>query len=124
MQVPNDTLRRGARWMLYGVMADEFREALIWHMDHHGTGIAQLVAATGVSRDVVNKLRSRPGSSTTVENALLIASFYGKTVNQFVARQAVTLDDQLQTLIDMLEPEARRILAAQVRGLLAEAKAS
>ena len=99
-------------------MSGDFRDAFLWHLDRHGTKIADLVAATGVSRDVLNKLRARPGSSTTVENGLLIASFYGKTVNQFVACEVVSPEHQLATLIDMLPQEERRILLAQIRGML------
>ena len=99
-------------------MGNDFRTALEWHMERHDTKIADLVTATGVSRDVLNKLRARPNSSTTVENALLIASYYGKTVNQFIACDDVSPSDQLHTLIDMLPPEERRIVVAQIRGML------
>lgn len=57
-------VRRGLRRR----MENDFRSALEWHLNTHGTKIADLVAETGVSRDVINKLRQRPGSSTSVEN--------------------------------------------------------
>lgn len=101
-------------------MADDFRRALIWHMDKHRTSIADLVRATEVSRDVINKLRAREGSSTTVENAMLIAAFYGKTVNDFVALREVDSAERFAALLALLRPEERRLLEAQIRGLLHE----
>ncbi len=99
-------------------MADDFRRALVWHMEQHKTKIADLVARTGVSRDVINKLRSRDGSSTTVENAMLIAAFYGKTVNDFVLCRSSDSDRTLLNLLAMLTPEERRLMEAQLRGVV------
>lgn len=101
-------------------MASDFQEALMWHMDRHETTIAEIVASTGVSRDVINKLRTRPNSSTNVENAMLIAAFYGKTVNQFVMKEEATTSSRMAALFQLLEPEETRLLEAQIRGLLAE----
>lgn len=99
-------------------MSGDFREALLWHMDRHGTSITELTEGAGVSRDVINKLKARADSSTTVENAVKIAAFYGKSVNQFLARREVTQEDRLATLLELLPTEARQLLAAQVEGLL------
>lgn len=99
-------------------MSGDFRSALLWHMERHETSITDLVDGSGVSRDVINKLRARADSSTTVENAVKIAAYYGKSVNQFLARREVTQEDRLATLLELLPPEARQLLAAQVEGLL------
>lgn len=103
---------------LSATMSIEFRDALIWHMEQHKTSVAKLVRATGVSRDVINKLRSRPDSSTTAENAMLIAAFYGKSVNAFISKQEVSSEDRLTALFSLLEPEERQFVEAQVRGLI------
>jgi len=118
-QVPNDTLNKKDHRGLSAAMAHDFRHALVWHMDNEGTSITDLVSATGVSRDVINKLRARPESSTTVENAMLIAAYYGKTVNQFISLEQTDSDDAARSLIELLTPEERRLLEAQMRGLIA-----
>ena len=100
-------------------MIGDFRHALLRHMEEHGTAISDLVAATGVSRDVINKLKAREKSSTTVENGMLIAAFYGKTVNQFVSMQETTEADIIASLFGMLEPRERQLLAKQMRDHLA-----
>lgn len=120
MQVPIDTLSDVPFGTLSRGMANDFRNALIWHMDAHGTTIADLVTRTGVSRDVINKLKKREASTTTVENAMLIAAFYGKTVNQFILKQDVSPSERAQNLFAMLQPEETQLLEAQMRGLLAE----
>jgi nucleoside 2-deoxyribosyltransferase len=99
-------------------MKTTFRNALMWHMERHGTGISALVAATGVSRDIVNKLRAREDSSTTVENGVMIAAYYGKTVNQFLDMADVTPADRVQTLFELLTKEEQQLLAAQIAGIL------
>lgn len=119
-QVPNDTLRNVPIGPLSCRMASDFRKALLWHMDHHDTGISDIVSATGVSRDVINKLKARENASTTVENAMLIAAYYGKTVNEFIALKDATAISRATALIEMLKPEERRLLEAQIRGLLAQ----
>lgn len=97
----------------------DFQRALLWHMDRHKTTIADLADGTGVSRDVIAKLRTRPGSSTTVENGMAIAAYYGKSVNQFVALQGATDEDRLRMLLELLRPEEQQLLEAQIRGLTA-----
>lgn len=92
----------------------------MWHMERHNTKIADLVRETGVSRDVVNKLKARPESSTDVENAILIAAYYGKTVNEFITKKEATDASRTQALLGLLSPEEHRLLQSQIRGLLRE----
>lgn len=65
-------------------MADDFRRAFLRHLEDHGTSLTAISRATGVSLDVLKKLKTRGSGSTSVENGMLIAAFYGETVNQFV----------------------------------------
>ena len=119
-QVPNDTLRGMPNGILSGPMADDFRSALLWHMDTYETSISDLASATGVSRDVINKLKARENSSTTVENGMLIAAYFGKTLNEFITRQEASTTSRLNALFSLLQPEERRLVEAQIRGLIAE----
>lgn len=122
-QAPNDTLIGRPVGTLIDCMAFEFQQAFLWHMANHQTKIVDLVRGTGVSRDVINKLIKRDGSSTTVENAILIASFYGKTVNEFIQRQQASDIDRAATLFGLLTPEDRDLLSAQIRGILTSRRA-
>lgn len=61
-----------------------FRAGLLAEMARTGASIAEIVDATGVSRDVINKLIAREGSSTTAERALLIAAFFDKSVGEMI----------------------------------------
>lgn len=116
--MPIDTLsRNGALRSKTDVEAD-FQKALRWHMDQNGTSIAEVVRSTGVSRDVINKLRSRDNASTTVENGVLIAAYFGKTVNEFLRCEDPVPDDRDKAMLDLLRPTERRLLAAQIEGLL------
>lgn len=101
-----------------GGMKFGFRSALMWHMDRYKTTTGDLVDSTGVSADVIKKLRAREASSTTVENAVLIAAFYGKSVNQFISLAEVTQEDRLRTLFELLTPAEKQLLSAQIEGVL------
>ena len=100
-----------------GTMA-QFRHAFIWHLEHHGTSLAELVDGTGVSRDILNKLKARPDSSTNVEAAVKIAGFYGKTVEQFMRCEPSGREQEFASLLGKLSPQERALLLAQMRGIL------
>lgn len=119
-QVPIDTLTIVPFGTLNRRMANEFKAALEWHMKEHGTSIADLVKGAGVTRDVVNKVLYRETASTSVENAILIAAFYGKSVNQFVSRQDVSEIEKVRNLFELMLPEDLQLLEAQIQGILAQ----
>lgn len=89
-------------------------------MERHGTRIVDLVNGTGVSRDVVNKILGRSSASTSVDSAILIAAFYGKSVNQFVSKQDVSDIEKVTTLFELMQPEDLHMLEAQIQGILAQ----
>lgn len=95
-----------------------FNKALIWHMDRHGTGVAELSRATGVSLNAIKQMRIRPNSSTSAENAAAISRYYGKSLNQFLECDESVLVENLVGLIELLSAEEREQLERQVRGLL------
>ena len=99
-------------------MTVTFREALVWHMDREQTKIVDLAKASGVTRDVINKLLARPQASTTPENALLIAAYYGKNVNQFMNLETVDRAQTLVTLFGLLLPAEQQLVSAQIEGIL------
>lgn len=117
-QAPIGTLREKPIGSFSWRMAHDFKRALEWHMQTHGTRIVDLVNGAGVSRSVVNKVLDPDRGSTAVENAVLIAAFYGKTVNQFLACEDVTPAGMAQNVFDMLTPEDARMLHAQMLGIL------
>jgi len=101
-------------------MTGDFRTALLQHIEKHETNVTHLAAATGVSRDAINKLRAREGSTTNVENAMLIAAYYGKTVNQFVSMKPASEASVISALVELMRPEEQQRLAGKIREILAE----
>lgn len=94
-----------------------FHDALLWHMSRHNTKIAELAEGSGVSADAIKKLRTRPGGSTNAEYAARIAAFYGKSVRAFLDCDDAS-DAGIEDLARLLTPDERRIVAAQIRGML------
>ena len=96
----------------------QFREAFLWHIAHHGTTFAEMVDSTGVSRDILNKLKARPDSSTNVETGLKIARYYGKTLEQFIRCEPSDREREFGRLYAELTPQERQLLLAQMRGIV------
>ena len=98
-----------------------FQAAFLWHLDTHGTKMTDLSRATGVSLDVLKKLKSRPNSSTSAESGAQIAAFYGKSVDEFInfSRAVVSQSETAEflSLLDRLTAEERKLLLRQLRGM-------
>lgn len=56
-----------------------FRDWFIDALDASGLSVAEIARRSGVSYDVINKLKRRPGSSTTAENAAALKAVFGVT---------------------------------------------
>lgn len=102
------------------VMESDFRHALLWHMERHGTRPADLSRQAGVSLDIIKKLRGRENSSTNAETAGKIAAYYGKNLQQFLRLEDPQGDENtFIALVQLLTPDERAILERQVRGMIA-----
>ena len=95
----------------------------MWHMKRHKTKIAVLAVGSGVSADVIKKLRTREDASTKAETADRIAAFYGKSTKDFMRCQDSKESDnrayRLAALIDQLTPAESELIELQVQGILA-----
>ena len=64
-------------------MTSTFREAFLRAIETTGTSVRRVAEATGVSYDQLKKLAQRPGSTTNVDDARKIASFFGVSPDDF-----------------------------------------
>ncbi|WP_263568421.1 hypothetical protein [Paracoccus sp. DMF] len=125
MQVPIDLWRQVPNGALIRAMSSPisraaFRDALEWHIKRTGISPAQICAESGVTSDVIKKLRSpsRTNNSTGVENAIPIAAVFGMTVEKFLRMEEPDSESRLKALSDLLLPEEERLLEAQVLGII------
>lgn len=97
-----------------------FREALIERMELTGVTAAALARKTGVSKPQIDKLRQRRSEVTNVYDAVLIARFFGQTVEEFmgIAAKSVTQDEVLG-LLAQLPPAMRELIILQLKALVA-----
>lgn len=87
-------------------------------MDQAKVSTPDLSKATGVSVDTIKKLRSREEASTTMVNGILIAHYFGKSIEDFIAMRPGTEENRLRELSDLLLPDEQRLVEAQVMGIL------
>jgi plasmid maintenance system antidote protein VapI len=98
---------------------ETFREHLIAMMDASGTSAGELSRQTGVSKPLIDKLRQRKAITTNVNDAMRIAQYFGKTVEEFLGvgnRQAKI--DRLTGLIAQLDEDQARSMEAQIAAVL------
>ena len=97
---------------------NQFRDALLWHMAQNKTTIAGLAKGSGVSADVIKKVRSRDNASAKAEDAWRIAAYFGKDLPQFIRCEEVPDDQEFRSLLGLLTPQEKKILGAQMRAML------
>lgn len=116
-QVPIDRLRSQPVWGDDRHMARNFSEVLKYHMQKHGTKIAELAQGSGVSENVIKKLRTTH-TSTVAENALAIARYYGMPLEQFMRCDDIATDrDVLANALDLLDDDQLLSVKALIDGL-------
>lgn len=99
-------------------MNNNFSDALNWHMETEDTRISELVLGSGVSRDVINKLKSGSSKSTTPENAVQIAKFYGKSVEAFMALSSTRSASDFEKRFNQLHSTEQDAVEALIEGFL------
>lgn len=96
-------------------MVKTFAEALRDATRPPGVPLQQVALATGVSYEQLKKVRSR-GGSTNIEDAVKVAKFFGKSIEEFLEdREALDLIE-IVSIYNSLSDEDRRILVGYARG--------
>ncbi len=95
-----------------------FREAFIAQLIHTGMTIPDVSRRSGVSADLLNKLKQRKALSTTVENAVNVAKCFGMTVNEFIDDGPDARMHELQRLFALLNDQEKSFLTLQIKGLV------
>lgn len=105
------------RLLTLKAMAKNFQTAFLWHLENGPHSLAEIERGSGVTRSVLNKLKFRDGVSTTAENAIAIAHFYGKSLEEFIALEE---PDRLRVFADLwdgLTDQERRVVEATMRAI-------
>ena len=100
-------------------MKEAFRESLIAHIATYRISIAKLSRETGVSLSLIQSLNQRKSVCPNVDDAIKLARYFGKSVEEFVG---VSRDDQekrLRALISRLTEGEKDFLEAQLTTLAA-----
>lgn len=101
-------------------MVKNFREALIDALEKSGTPLKRVAEQTGVSYEQLKKLRQGKSTSTNVDDAVLVANYFGQTLEEFLADSTAALRSEIVDLYNQLTPEERRFLLASAKGMLGE----
>lgn len=97
---------------------ERFRESLIAHRERHGISTAYLAKKTGVAKTTLDKLVQRKVVGTNYYDAMRIAKFFGKSLEDFVDGKPDDSRSNLNMLINSLAPEEREIVEAQIEGIV------
>lgn len=107
-------------------MKEMFREAFIRHVRVYGVSLAEVARQTGVSKYLLNALHQRKTQAPNVHDAIRIAAFFGKTVEEFMRPESGEKqgENRLRALAARLTEEERAVLEAQIEVLLRRRRAS
>ena len=101
-------------------MKDAFRESFIRHVNEFGSKVADLEGGTGVPRSIINKLLRRENRTTNVEDAMAIAHYYGKSLEEFIGGNTGSNTVALSALLSFLTDEELSMFVAQIKGVVAD----
>ena len=99
-------------------MKQGFRDALIRHLQQTGIGLTELARGAGVSLDSLKKLNTGKNVSTNAAQAVAIAAFFGKSLEDFVDPTLAAYAERLEKMLSLLTTEERTLVLAQIRGIL------
>jgi len=102
-----------------GDMRKNFREAFIEHLERTGAKVTEIAAATGINKDSLYALKRGTTMNMNVRDAILVAKFFGESVEEFMGMGRAALRDSLLEQISQLSEKEREILEASVRAVLA-----
>lgn len=100
-------------------MTKTFRTALIEALSATSTSAQKLADATGVSVHQIKKLKSGKSLSTNVDDAVKIAHYFGKSLDQFLDDPSLASDVDIIGLLNRLSPQERDFLLSSAKGVLA-----
>jgi transcriptional regulator with XRE-family HTH domain len=96
-------------------MKEAFREALIRHIKVYDVSIAEVARGSGVSKYLLNALHQRKTTVPNVSDAIKVARFFGKTVEEFLDQPGRATDaERIMAKMARLSPEEREVLEAQI----------
>jgi transcriptional regulator with XRE-family HTH domain len=100
-------------------MKRTFREAFIEALEVNQVSPNKVSLATGVSVHQLKKLREGKSLSTNVDDAIMIARFFGATLDEFLADPSIKRDAELNELLMKLEPSERQFLLNAAKAQIA-----
>lgn len=100
-------------------MAKPFREAFIEAVEGSGVSVAEVALKSGVSKEQLNKLKQRPGAKTNVDDAIKVAGYFGKTLDQFLEDDEALIRSEIVDLYNQLTDQERQMILGAAKGALA-----
>ncbi|WP_457650852.1 hypothetical protein [Profundibacter sp.] len=100
-------------------MHKNFRDAFIEHLDRTGAKVTDISTATGVNKDSLYALKRGTTMNMNVRDAILVAEFFDKTVEEFMGVERGALRDSLIDQIAQLSDSERQIFEASLKAVLA-----
>lgn len=102
------------------IMENKFRKAFLRHLSETNLKVTDVAKGARVSKDQLNKLKQGKSQSINVDAAVLVARYFGETVNEFIGEERPALHSSLIQKLGMLTEREQRVLVASLNALSAE----
>lgn len=99
-------------------MTKKFRQAFIDALDASGYSVAQVSRDTGVSTEQLYKLCQRETASTNVDDAVKLAHYFGKSLDEFLEDRTAYDRQEIVALYNQLTEQQREFLLDSTKGIL------
>lgn len=103
-----------------GLMSLTFREALLIALEDSGKSIPDVARGSGVSKDQLYKVKQRDTASTNLEDAVRVAEYFGKTIDEFLSSPEGSSPHRVSEIYSRLSEEKRLRLEGFAEALLQE----
>lgn len=92
-----------------------FRESFLLHVEQSGKSLRHIAEGSDVSYEQLKKLKQGKALTTNVDDAIKIARFFGKTLDEFLDDPSIRKDAELLSLLSDLQPQEREFLLNAAR---------
>lgn len=91
-----------------------FRDAFVAHLERTGATVADIARKRGLSKGQLDKLRQGRTQKTNVDDAVEIAAYFGKSVDEFIGKEPDAPTARIAELAALLSDEERAFLLHQL----------
>ncbi len=103
-------------------MRKSFSQAFIEHLEQSNLKVTEVAIRAGVSKDALYSLKYGKTQNMAVDDAIMVAAVFGKTVEEFLGLSEAQIRSSLAEKVAQLTGREQAILEASLDAILSESR--